>query len=75
MIGYADHMVPEVVYNPSVSSELVMVSVTALANAFFVGVDRFLVDLFARPEAASIAEQRFNEIIHCLPYATSGHGE
>lgn len=77
MIGYVNHMVPEVIYAPSVSSDVVMVSITALADAFFAGVDRFFVDLFSRPESAALAEKRFTQIIHSFPYPTpdsSPHG-
>src|SRR5687768_16366050 len=43
-VGYMDKSVPEVRYDRNVSREVVLVSVPALADAFFSGVDKFLVD-------------------------------
>ena len=68
MIGYSDHMVPEVSYRPNVSRELVMVSIRALADAFFSGVDRFLVDLFSDVANATLPEERLKWMHHTLPY-------
>jgi hypothetical protein len=44
------------------------VSVHALADAFFLGVDKFLVDLFADEKKAPIAEQRLKKLIQELPF-------
>lgn len=68
LIGYMDKSVPEVSYNPSVSKDLVLVSIRALADAFFSGVDRFLVELFADKEKAPLAEQRLRTLVHLLPF-------
>ncbi len=68
VIGYADRMVPEVVYQPSVSEGLVMVSIDGLVRAFFDGMDEFLVHLFANPTKAKAAERRFRRINHTIPY-------
>lgn len=46
-LGYMSKSVPEVRFNPNVTSDLVLVSVPALAEAFFAGVDKFLVHVFA----------------------------
>ena len=48
MVGYFGRAFPEVQYNPEVAKDLVLVSVTALAEAFYDAVDRFLVDLFSK---------------------------
>jgi hypothetical protein len=45
LVSYMDKSIPEVRYNPAVSKELVLVSVPGLAEAFFIGLDIFLVDL------------------------------
>ena len=68
MIGYADHMVPDVKFEPHISAELVMVSTRGLATAFFAGIDSFLVHLFAHKAKAKTAEQRFQTILHTLPF-------
>ena len=67
-IGYVDKSVPEVSYNPRVSENLVMVSVEALAEAFFAGSDRSLIDLFADERTAPVAEQRLRTLVHQLPF-------
>jgi hypothetical protein len=68
MILYGDHMVPEVVYKPGIHGGVVMVSIRGLVEAFFSGIDKFLVDLFADRERASIADHRFQNMLHTLPY-------
>jgi hypothetical protein len=67
LVGYMDKSIPEVRYNPVLSKELVLVSVPALAEAFFKAVDNFLVDLFANPERAKIAEQRLRGFVQKTP--------
>lgn len=67
LIGYMDRSIPEVRYDPSVSKELVLVSVQALAEAFFAGVDRFLVDIFSDREKARVAELRFKKMLQTIP--------
>jgi hypothetical protein len=59
---------PEVVFNPEVSTELVLVCVEGLAQAFFRGVDKFVVDVFTNKGKARIAEQRFTKLCHTLPF-------
>lgn len=71
-VGYMDKSVPEVSYNPSVSEDLVLVSIEAFAEAFFSGVDKFLVELFANREKAPIAEQRLRMLVHLLPFDSDG---
>lgn len=68
IVGYMDKSVPEVRYNSGVSKELVLVSVPALAEAFFRGVDQFLIDLFSDGGRAQLGEERLRKLVHCLPY-------
>jgi hypothetical protein len=42
MVGYMNKAIPEVRFQPDVHQTLVLVSVPALAEAFFAGVDRWL---------------------------------
>ena len=67
-VGYVDQSRPAVIYRPEVSTSLVMVSIRDLAEAFFSGVDRFLVDVFSQPDRAAIAEERFQKLVHTLPF-------
>jgi hypothetical protein len=68
MIGYADHMIPEVRYAPEISADLVMVSIQGLADAYFNGVDRFLIDVFSDPCTAATAEERLKWMHHTLAF-------
>ena len=65
-VGYLPKCKPEVIYNPEVSTDLVMLSIKGLADAFFNGIDRFLVDLFANSDKAKVAEKRFPNLVHVL---------
>jgi hypothetical protein len=67
MVGYMDKSVPEVRYNPDVKKDFVLVSVAALAEAFFRGIDQFLVDLFTDRRRAEVAEKRLQRFIQNLP--------
>jgi hypothetical protein len=68
MVGYVDRSNPEVSYNPDVFSDLVIVSVEGLAEAFFRGVDQFLIDVFADRARAPLVEARLKKCVHTLPY-------
>jgi hypothetical protein len=66
-IGYMDKSAPEVRYNPEASKSLVLVSVPALAEAFYQGVDIFLEELFQSEERTSLASERLNKMMHVIP--------
>jgi len=66
-VGYMDKSVPEVRFNRNISKDLVLVSVPALGDAFFSGMDKFLVDLFTDKKKASIAERRLRTLIQAIP--------
>jgi hypothetical protein len=65
-VGYMSDSIPEVRAAPAISRELVLVSVPALATAFFEGVDGFLVDVFADSSRATVAEARLAKLMHIL---------
>ena len=62
MICYMDKGIPEIRSKPHLK-DLVIVSVSALADAFFCGIDNFLVDLFSNKEKAAMAEERLTELM------------
>lgn len=66
-VGYLDRSVPEVRFNPAVSTGLALVSVPALAAAFFAGVDRYLVDLYKDSRRGKLADERLKTMAHILP--------
>ena len=70
-IGYFNGGSPEVRYDPQVSTELVMVSIEGLVDAFFKGVDKFMIDLFSDKKTAKVAEERLKTLMHTLPYKDS----
>ncbi|HXZ42329.1 MAG TPA: hypothetical protein VEG68_16415, partial [Terriglobales bacterium] len=69
MVGYMDDADPPIRFDPKVSKDLVLVSITALKNAFFEGIDRFLVDTYRTPgsEKARLADERFQKLVHEFP--------
>jgi hypothetical protein len=62
MVCYMDKGVPEIRCKPHVK-DMVVVSVSALADAFFRGIDEFLIDLFANKGKAAVAEERLRELM------------
>jgi hypothetical protein len=54
-------------YNPEESDKIVRVSVHALSDAFFNGVDRFFAYLFSNNEKALVAEKRLVELMLNFP--------
>ncbi|MBI2871065.1 MAG: hypothetical protein HYY14_05065 [Candidatus Omnitrophica bacterium] len=71
IIGYMDHSVSEIRCNRNVDANFVLVSVKALVEAFFTGIDRSLVDIYSNKKKGDIANERFKEMVHSLPYKTS----
>jgi hypothetical protein len=69
-IGYTTgRNIPAISYAPHISKSLVLVSIEALAEAFFNGVNKFLIDLFADTTTATAkaAESRLQHIFHVIP--------
>ena len=58
--------VPEVRFNPAVDKYLVLVSVPALAESFYKGIDQFIVNLFSNKEKAKVAENRLKLFVQEL---------
>ena len=69
MVGYMSEAVPEIRFNPEVDNNLVLVSVPALAESFYKGIDQFLVNLFSNREKAKVAEDRLKWFVQELPVA------
>src|SRR5262249_10261579 len=60
---YMNASIPEIRSAPT-QPHLAIVSIPALAEAFFQGIDRFIVDLFTDSRRRPIAEARFQKIMH-----------
>lgn len=67
MIIYADNLNPEVRYNPSIDPNVVMISIKALKEAFFNGINKFLGDSFADAEKTKTIEERLSKLILMIP--------
>ena len=67
-ISYMNKSIPEIRYDLNISKDLVMVSIEGLANAFFDGIDKFLIALFSNKIKGKIAEKRFKWLMHTTPY-------
>jgi hypothetical protein len=66
-VGYMDRSIPEVRYDPKVDKDFVLVSIEALAEAFFKGVDKFLIDVYSNKQSAKLADERFQLIVQTFP--------
>ena len=67
MLGYMAGGHPPVKYDPKVDQNLVIVDCVALADAFFKGLDSFIVDLFADPDKKELAEGRLKKLFITIP--------
>ena len=68
MVGYMDRSNPPIRYNPSVSTDLVLVAVPALRDALFQGIDRFLIDVYKNADSIErrLAEERFQTLVYAI---------
>ena len=62
LVGYADRMEPPVRYVPSIDKNFVLVSIAALADGLFSGMDKFLVDRFSDQTVRPIIEKRLDRL-------------
>ena len=66
-IGWITNSKAHILYEPSVAPQLVMVDILAMRDAFFKGMDSFLIEVFADPTRKELMEQRINELIMTFP--------
>ena len=59
---------PSVDYNPSVSNNLLCLDILVLADAFFKGIDKFVVNMFADTQKKDIFEDRLKKILRIISY-------
>lgn len=70
ILGYMDRSSPPIRYDASVRDDFALVSIESLIEAFFKGIDDFLVDLFSKPARAAVAERRVRQLV--VPYHING---
>jgi len=66
-VGWTSEMKPEIRSMPEKYPNVVMASIPAFAEAFFSGVDQFLIDTYADSKRAEIANSRLKKLMHLLP--------
>jgi hypothetical protein len=75
VILWMDKAVPPIIFRPDVAPGHVVVSILALKDALFAGMDRFLIDAYRNPNSreAKLADKRFQSFVHEMPsdYVTS----
>ena len=64
---------PPVRYDESITDELVMVEIGTLAEAFFRGIDIFLVDLHADGLPHDVIDARAQKLLNEIPYGQVGN--
>ncbi len=66
VIIWMDRAVPPIIFRPDVQPGYVMVSIVALRDALFDGMDRFLINLYKDPNSkeAKLADRRFQSFVH-----------
>jgi hypothetical protein len=73
MTAYMEQSIPEVRYDANIDPTLVLVSVPALKDAFFKGIDAFLVDAFADKAKRPILVERLGWFtVQLAPLPMSG---
>lgn len=65
MIGYVnDNSVP--VLTKESLDDMIIISIRHLKEAFFSGIDKFLIEVFKDKKRSEVIEKRFNNLIHML---------
>ena len=62
VIGWMVHPKYRVKYNPRINQQLVLVDILAMRDAFFEGMDNFLIQGFSDPARKHLMEKRVNEL-------------
>lgn len=65
MIGYYRGEGSDVKYAPSISEEFVIIKIDSLIKAYYDGIDRFIVDIYAKIDHG-VLSSRFNKMFHEL---------
>jgi hypothetical protein len=73
MIGYMDKGIPEVRYNPAIKKDLVMVSIPGLKDAFFAGIDKFLIDSYSNKIKTPVVEERLKNLYYIYQAAQANN--
>ncbi len=78
IVGYVEGGKPPVRFDPNISKNIVLVDIRALSEAFYKGVDKFLIEIYADDKKRPIVERRVESLFSTMPTkrdATSLKGE
>ncbi len=67
-LGYMVGGYPPIRYDPKVAKDFLLLDILALADAFFKGLDQFLIDVFANTQKGQIIEARLQKLLSAIPY-------
>lgn len=68
LLGWMDHAVPPVIYKHN-KQDLILVSIKGLRDAFFKGIETFLMEGFAKEKQKKLLEERLEQL--CLTHEVS----
>jgi hypothetical protein len=68
-----DNSVPHVRYDVKKLPGFVLVDIIAMRDAFFKGMEQFLIDGFSDPARKHLMEQRLREMVMTLPAPKVGY--
>lgn len=71
MISYCDRSIPEIRFDAKIAPNLVGVSIQAMKDALFRGIDDFLVHAFSDPSRIPVLEARLESLVQMFPYPKS----
>jgi hypothetical protein len=63
IIGWMVDSQPQVRYDDTIAPQLVLVDILAMRDAFFKGMENFLIEGFADPTRKQLMEKRINQLI------------
>ncbi len=67
-IAFVVHEGRPIVYNETLHPDFLLLDVPSFADAFFRGMDRFLIEIFADPTRKKLVEPRLEELLNAMPY-------
>ena len=67
-IGYLVGGNQSIVWDPKVASDMVLLRVETLRDAFFTAIDKFLMEAYADKQKQPILETRLRKLLNAMPY-------
>ena len=67
-IGYVIGGNQSIVWDPKVASDMVLIRLETLRDAFFTAIDKFLMEAYADKQKQPILETRLRKLLNAIPY-------